>query len=59
MSFEFARFRDITEYSTNAMFITNENHTATLRSGTPVPHRGEACTVYDAFSNIRYKSNHF
>ena len=33
MSLEFARFRDITEYSTNAMLISNENPTAALRSG--------------------------
>ena len=38
MSLEFARFRDITEYSTNAMLISNKNPTATLRSGIAMPH---------------------
>ena len=33
MSYEFPRFRDITEYSTNAMCFFHENRTAILRSG--------------------------
>ena len=40
------------------MLISNENHTATLRSGTLVP-RVEARVVYDTLSNTWCKDTSF
>ena len=40
------------------LLFSNENHTATLRSGIPGL-AGEACTVYGAFGNICGKSTKY